>query len=213
MKRVDMAGCRSGRIILLSRAEDSAAGLDRWHYQCDCGKTGIAAGHKIRDQSQKSCGCGRTETIRQINPGLRHGHARGKKLTPEWMAWASMRSRCTDANSRAYPNYGGRGIMVCERWQTFENFLADMGPRPSIKHSLDRFPDNNGDYEPSNCRWATKKQQSRNQRGNIIVDFRGAQVALSEAAEMAGLSYQTVWKRINKYGWTTERALTEPIHV
>ena len=148
-------------------------------------------------------------------PRVKHGHARTwtqGKVSPEYAAWNAMRQRCRDPNSNSYHHYGGRGISVCERWDTsFANFFADMGERPSVKHSLDRYPNNNGNYEPGNCRWATRKQQHRNERRNTVVRFRGKRVALSEAAEMAGLSYQAVWRRINRLGWSIAKALSEPI--
>ena len=96
--------------------------------------------------------------------GLTHGENRRGKRTPEYISWTNLVQRCTNPKNVSFNNYGGRGITVCERWLKFENFLADMGRRPSAKHSLDRYPDNDGNYEPSNCRWATAKQQAHNSR-------------------------------------------------
>lgn len=147
-------------------------------------------------------------------PRITHGHARQAdgKASPEYAAWNAMRQRCRDKNHEFFHHYGGRGIKVCKRWDSsFEHFLADMGERPSAKHSLDRYPDNNGNYEPTNCRWATPKQQHRNERRNVLVEFKGQKIPLSEASELAGLPYQTVWRRIWR-GWTAERALSEPVH-
>ncbi len=138
-----------------------------------------------------------------------HGHSRGKsdndnKATPEYNAWLSMKTRCANPNNQDFHNYGGRGIRVCDRWlSAFEYFLADMGPRPSGM-SLDRI-DPDGNYEPSNCRWATAKEQARNTR---LSKRYGA--ALSELGERYGLTSQQVGKRLRR-GWDLEKALTTPM--
>lgn len=118
----------------------------------------------------------------------RHGHAVEGKTTPEYGAWANMLARCNRKTHRQYANYGGRGITVCERWQDFANFIADVGPRPSIKHTIERI-DNNGNYEPSNVRWATRAEQLRNTRRTVIVEFRGDRMCLKDMAAKHGVSY------------------------
>lgn len=119
-----------------------------------------------------------------------------------------MLGRCQNLTDQAFRDYGGRGIRVCERWLAFENFYADMGPRPSPKHSIDRI-DNDGNYEPGNVRWATVKQQARNTRCSRIVRFGGRTMSLAEAAELAGLNISTVRGRFSR-GWSMEEALEAP---
>ncbi len=117
-----------------------------------------------------------------------------------------MLQRCTNPSKKSYAGYGGRGIKVCERWlDSFDAFLADMGPRTSPGHSLDRI-DNDGPYSPENCRWATRKEQCRNRRSNRLVIYDGTEMPLVEAAERAGLSYQLAYQRLLR-GWTPEEAL------
>lgn len=126
-----------------------------------------------------------------------------------YWVWADMVSRCRNPNHRSYKNYGGRGIKVCERWLKSANFFADMGPRPP-GGMLDR-KDNDGDYTPDNCRWATRKQQNSNRRNCIYVEVNGERVTLKEACRRVGLKYRPVHKRIMARGWSVERALNTPI--
>ncbi|HUB09426.1 MAG TPA: hypothetical protein VMB50_20650 [Myxococcales bacterium] len=118
---------------------------------------------------------------------ITHGEAAHGHRTPEWCAWREMRYRCQTPTARAYPQYGGRGIKVCERWQVFENFLADMGRRPSPRHSLDRI-DNDGNYEPGNCRWATSLEQNRNRRTPRGEHHHQAKLSAAKVAEIRGLA-------------------------
>jgi len=122
-----------------------------------------------------------------------------------------MKDRCLNENSDAYFRYGGRGIKICQRWaDSFEAFLEDMGPRPSLQHSIDRFPDNNGNYEPGNCRWATSKQQQRNRNITTLLSFRGESKPLTEWADLIGIRCSVIEKRL-RIGWSVEKALTAPI--
>jgi AraC-like DNA-binding protein len=117
-----------------------------------------------------------------------------------------MKDRCLNEKNSAYPDYGGRGIKVCDRWlNSFDNFLEDMGPRPTLRHTLDR-EDNDGSYEPGNCRWATKKEQANNNRRNVVVEFQGQKMTATQLAEKFGFSPITVLYRINS-GLTAEQAI------
>lgn len=126
-----------------------------------------------------------------------------------YWVWADMAQRCRNPRHRGYANYGGRGIRVCDRWRLFSNFAADMGPRPAGL-MLDRI-NNDGNYEPSNCRWATRKEQNSNRRNCIYVDDGGDRVTLKEYCRRHGLKYRPIVKRIQNRGWPMERALSEPI--
>jgi hypothetical protein len=124
-----------------------------------------------------------------------------------------MIDRCTNPNSRMWHRYGGRGIRVCDRWRAgFWEFFADVGPRPSPKHTLDRI-DNDGHYEPGNVRWAMPKQQSRNTRTNKLVEYKGERKPLAEWAEILGMSRVTLGRRLRLPGWSVERAFTEPVDI
>lgn len=121
-----------------------------------------------------------------------------------------MLSRCRNPNNAAFDRYGGRGIKVCEAWLNYSAFLADMGRRPSPEYSLER-RDNDGGYEPGNCRWATRAEQANNRRSNVLVNFKGETMPLKSAARAAGLPYKTVYARIRRGGWAIERALSTPL--
>jgi len=124
--------------------------------------------------------------------------------------WINMKQRCQNPKSTHYQNYGGRGIRVCERWdRDFLAFVADMGERPSQNHTLDRI-ENNGDYEPTNCRWATRAEQGRNKRNNHLVTYQGVTKPTSAWAEQMGISGTLLRKRL-EIGWSSERALTQTV--
>lgn len=132
----------------------------------------------------------------------------GASRTKIYNIWLKMISRCTKALDPAYDRYGGRGIRVCDRWMSFENFFADMGDCPAGK-SLDRI-DVNGDYRKENCRWASHKEQNQNRRDNRMITFNGETLVLQEWARRLGITHSTLQERLSK--WTLERALTEPAH-
>lgn len=199
MKRLHIApGTVFGRWTTVGPHQSSAQGT-RWECRCVCGTQRFVEGQTLRKGFSTSCGCV------PHAPRLTHGQARRNSRSPLYTTWRSMIQRCSDESN---PLYGGRGISVCDRWMSFEAFARDVGPRP-IGCSLDRI-NSNGNYEPSNCRWATANEQGRNTSKNLMVDFRGARMALAAAAEMAGLPYGCVQQRIQKLGWTHERALTAP---
>ncbi len=129
---------------------------------------------------------------------------------PDLASFYNMLQRCLNPRSKAYSRYGGRGITVCDRWRKggFRVFIADMGPRPSLRYSIDRV-NNDGNYEPGNCRWATKKEQNRNRRDNRVIEFRGQRRSVAEWGEVTGLGESCVRLRLNR-GWSVERSLTAP---
>ena len=141
---------------------------------------------------------------------LRHGHAHEGRKTPEYNAWRNMKIRCYDENHDSFEYYGGRGIQVCDRWlDDFAHFLADMGLRPD-GCSLDRI-DPDGNYEPSNCRWATVGEQARNKRSARVFSYKGRTQCIFEWAEEYGVNYHTLYKRLNRLGMTIDEALEKPI--
>lgn len=207
---IDLSGRRVGRLLILKRGDDkilpSGRGSPRWQCICDCGKTTLVHGVSLRAEKTQSCGCyiGEAASIRNA----RHGDARSKNPTPEYRLWAAMISRCHSSNNKDYSRYGGRGIKVCDEWrEDFSTFLVYVGRRPSSSRSLDRYPNNDGNYEPGNVRWATTQQQGANKRNTLYVELNGESVRLVDAARTNHIPYNHAWRRHIKYGWPIEQAL------
>lgn len=193
-KNIDLTGQRFGRLIVVSESQNRIRKNGRnWVCVCDCGKQTIVSAINLRRGKTNSCGC------LNVEANTDHGHTSGGKITPEYRAWAHMKYRCYDEKCDQFNNYGGRGVIVCDRWlNSFENFLEDMGLKPSLLHSLDRFPDTNGNYFPDNCRWGTSEQQANNRRNNRIVEYMGEALSLTQAAKRMGMWEQNLRRELKK---------------
>lgn len=175
-----------------------------WRCQCTCGNQVIVRTGDLK-KGQQSCGClGSRNKIGDNN------RTHGMSGSPIYAVWSSMLHRCELPSDTNYPKYGAKGIKVCERWQKFENFLADMGPRPSSEYSIDR-KESTGDYTPDNCRWATVSEQNRNKRSARMLTLNGETRNMIDWANRLGISAGTIWNRL-KLGWSEHDALTRPIH-
>src|SRR6266536_3662514 len=204
-KIVDLTGQQFGRLIVIEKTGRSRGGKILWRCQCACGNERIVQSDSLRGGYTKSCGCLSRERI--VQQSSKHGMARRGKTSPEWRAWRNMIVRCEWPTRYDYSRYGGRGIAVCERWRnSFEAFFADMRPRPSSQHSIDRI-DNDGNYESGNCRWTTRKEQARNRRSTVFFAHGVARrMCLKDVAQNLGVSYMKVLDRRHR-GWSNEQAL------
>lgn len=182
------AGTRFGRLVVTKEAGKAPTGHLQVECKCDCGTIKVIRKDHLTRQKHNvsSCGCLLVETITV------HGYGRlDMKRSTEYVIWLGLRDRCNNPRNKGFYKYGARGIIVCKRWDDFALFLADMGPRPSPQHSVDRI-DNNGNYEPGNCRWATLNEQARNTRTNHVLDVGGKELTIAEWAERTGLLSNTI---------------------
>lgn len=199
MPLIDLTGLRFSRWTAIERRGQTKKRMALWFCQCDCGNTGLVSSGNLRRGHSTSCGCAHIDSITSHN----------KTRTPEYAAWSMMKSRCYRKNDISYPRYGALGIKVCDRWlNSFENFLADMGERPSAEHSLDRI-DSQGNYGPNNCRWSDITTQDNNRRSNRLVSLNGKTQTVTQWARELGIASNTVFSRLSR-GWTDELALTTP---
>lgn len=176
----------------------------KWKCQCLCGTERVVLEHSLRNGTSVSCGCFNKE-MSSIK-GKKHGLTESS----EYVIWQSMRQRVKNPNNRRHASYSGRGIDICARWEDFEAFLKDMGPRPSTLHSIDRI-DNDKGYSPDNCRWATPKQQMANRRNSLYVEYKGETLVMAELARRCGIPANTLRARIVEKGWDINRATTQPV--
>lgn len=159
----DITGQRFGRWTVIRRDGSNKFNKAMWWCKCDCGNEVSVLGKSLRVGDSTSCGCQRKEKFRP-SPNNQNGLKHGMHGSPEYITWIHMKARCSNPKDKRYKHYGGRGIKVCDRWvDSFESFFSDMGKRPTSQHSIDRI-NVNGDYEPSNCRWATPTEQRHNRR-------------------------------------------------
>lgn len=196
---LDLTGNRFGRLVVAGKAATKGKrGEIYWVCTCDCGNERNVRANQLTRGITKSCGCLQREAVTH----------HGMTGLPTFKSWESMKQRCLNQNAPDYGNYGKRGIQVCERWvNSFDSFLVDMGVRPAGT-TLDRI-DPNGNYEPSNCRWATIKTQNNNQRVTKRYLFNGKEMTVSEISALTGVQHRLIVDRL-RVGWTLEDAVTKP---
>jgi hypothetical protein len=201
MRFQDLTGEKFNRLTVVKRVEGKLKKHTYWECVCDCGNTTIVTSQKLKNEKTKSCGC----YARDIN--TKHGMWK----TRLYGIWRNMKCRCYTPNATAYDCYGGRGIVVCDDWKndfmSFYNWAYENGYKDDL--TLDRI-DVDGNYEPSNCRWATMKVQSNNTRSNHIIEYNGEKHTMTEWAEILGMKRKVLEHRIER-GWTTERAFTQKV--
>jgi len=205
-KFIDITGQKFGRLTVIKRVENDKWNKARWLCKCECGNEVIVVGTSLRSGETQSCGCYMLDRIKECN--TKHSQC----STKLYYVYCDMKERCYRKTKKNYCNYGGRGIGVCEEWlsdfQNFYDWALNNGYQEDL--TIDRI-DNNGNYEPSNCRWTTRYVQNRNKRSNRYITFEGKTMTLTDWSLYLGFSDDTVRRRL-KDGWSVERALTEPRH-
>ena len=202
MRKLDLVGQKFGRLTFIERVGYKAGSSD-WRVRCDCGTERIVKWGNVRTGQTMSCGCKSREDLGNFN------RTHGMSGTPEYRIWKGLLARCLNPSHKNFAHYGGRGIRVCDRWQNeFSAFFEDLGVRPTPKHSLDRI-NNDGNYEPGNCRWATSKGQASNRRDTRMLTLNGETMCAADWSRRLGIGGTTILSRVNR-GWSDADALTRP---
>lgn len=204
---LNLTGQRFGKLVVITEAGRKPNNSVLWQCQCDCGELHLAGADVLRTGRCTSCGCARVAAARKMSEGnIKHGHAAGGRVSQEYTAWKNMLSRCEKPRLR---DKSYSGIHVCSRWKVFENFLEDMGCKPSPRHTLER-RENSAGYEKRNCRWALSREQARNRSTNRYITFDGRTMIVSDWAAALGMPEYALRGRLHR-GWSVERALTTPV--
>ncbi|KKN91286.1 hypothetical protein LCGC14_0221540 [marine sediment metagenome] len=204
---INLIGKRFGRLVVIKRIINNNGKNAKWLCICDCGnETSVLSSHLIRNNI-KSCGCLQREMTSVKN--TKHGHLKNGRVSTIYRSWTNMKTRCVNRKYNEYESYGGRGITVCKRWLKFKNFNYDMGKRWKPGLQIDRINNDKG-YCKENCRWVTSKINNRNKRKNLYKTHRGKTKLVIEWAKEHDIPYKTLWARLYRYGWSTEKALTTP---
>lgn len=205
---IDLTGLKFGRLLVKRKStEKNKYGVLLWECLCDCGNIVNLLTSSIKSGNTQSCGClSRDNLIQRNKDNATHGLSR----TPIYITWGGIVQRCTNPTDSHFPDYGGRGISICDRWRnSFENFYADMGPKPGPEYSIER-SNNNGDYEPGNCIWVTKSEQNNNRRDNVIINYNGKDYTKAQLAREHNINVATFGYRLSS-GWSVEDAVNTPL--
>jgi hypothetical protein len=210
-KCIDLTGKRFGRLTCIRRVGRDAQRRSLWLCECECGNQRVILLSSLTGGKTKSCGCLAIEkSIDRVSKHFLSIDENGK--TPRlYRIWRNMKSRCYNPNTPKYKNHGGRGIKVCDEWQEylpFHNWAMNNGYSDGL--TIERI-DNDGDYEPSNCKWATCKEQNLNKRDNRLITYECKTKSLAEWAESLGIKYSTLRCRLDDYSWSIEKAFTTPV--
>lgn len=204
----DLTGQRFGKLIVIERAENyiqpNGQKKTKWKCICDCGNEIVTVGHNLTRGVCTSCGCVRKEKVIKMNK------THGKSNHILYSKWEHIKDRCLNPNDKGYKNYGGRGIKICDEWidsfETFYNWSMQNGYKEGL--TIDRI-DVNGNYEPSNCRWVTMKEQSNNKRNNIYIEYNGEIKTLKQWCDELNMNYKKIHNRLYKLKWEVTRAFEE----
>lgn len=186
-----MLGSKFGMLTIVEKTDRYEGSHRQWKCSCDCGGEVLEGLYRLRHGLRRSCGC--------LRGAPTHKESIVGEKTPEYRTWAAMKSRCLNAKNKSFPRYGGRGITVCADWVEYENFLRDMGRRPSLSHSLERI-DNDRGYSRENCRWATQLEQCFNRSNTVRIEVSGKTKALSQWAKDIGVDRTTIKNRAKYFG-------------